>query len=72
MHGGRLRAMINEQTNDKIMIIFFCLLVNFKNFFRKKKVKLLKKIINSLKKKLKKKFYRDFVIIVFLYYISKI
>lgn len=51
MHGGRLRAMINEQTNDKIMIIFFCLLVNFKNFFRKKKVKLLKKIINSLKKK---------------------
>lgn len=44
MHGGRLRAMINEQTNDKIMIIFFCLLVNFKNFFRKKKVKLLKNL----------------------------
>lgn len=52
MHGGRLRAMINEQTNDKIMIIFFCLLVNFKNFFRKKKVKLLKKIYKFTKEKI--------------------
>lgn len=72
MHGGRLRAMINEQTNDKIMIIFFCLLVNFKNFFRKKKVKLLKKIYKITKEKIIYFFHRDFVIIVFLYYISKI